>query len=264
MTAASGPILNCSTAFYGRARQSRSGTLGSSEAIVKKTETAAATPPHERSRRALSEPSRARVFELLAASEQGLDVRELAGRTGLHPNTVRWHLATLADAGLVATRAEHRATPGRPRIVYEATGDDPEEPEGYRLLAGMLTSSLARSRSAAADAEATGREWGKHLVRRPLPFASEDASDGVGDVVRLLADEGFRPELRDGDVWMHRCPFHGLAVNYGNVICRLHLGLIRGALEQSGSRVGVSSLEPFVEPNLCIARLGPDSGPEAA
>ena len=55
---------------------------------------------------------------------------------------------------------------------------------------------------------------------------------------------------------MHRCPFRDLAEQHGDVVCSVHLGLIRGALAEIGAPVTATRLEPFVEPSLCRARLG--------
>lgn len=200
--------------------------------------------------RVLDEPSRARVFELLSGAEDGLDARELAERSGLHANTVRWHLAALAEARLVTSRPEATGGRGRPRVVYRAEGEAPGEPENYRLLAGLLASSLARSPDGGAEAEAAGAAWGASVTS---PAATAD--EAVAGVVRLLADEGFRPELVDGELRMRRCPFHDLALAHGQVVCRLHLGLLRGSLEASGAGVDVSALQPWVRPDLCVARL---------
>lgn len=200
--------------------------------------------------RVLDEPSRSRVFELLSGAADGLDARELAGRSGLHANTVRWHLAALAEAGLVVSRPETSGRPGRPRVVYRAAGDAPGEPENYRLLAGLLASSLAQSEAGGAEAEAAGETWGAQVT---APSATP--GEAVAGVVRLLADEGFRPELAGEELRMRRCPFHELALTHGRVVCRLHLGLLRGALGASGAGLEVEALEPFVTPDLCIARL---------
>jgi predicted ArsR family transcriptional regulator len=54
---------------------------------------------------------------------------------------------------------------------------------------------------------------------------------------------------------MRRCPFHDLAEAHGQVVCRVHHGLISGALAELGSTLEVESLEPFVRPDLCIAHL---------
>jgi predicted ArsR family transcriptional regulator len=204
------------------------------------------------SARVLDEPSRARVFELLSGAAEGLDASELAERSGLHPNTVRWHLAALAHAGLVASRPEGKGKPGRPHVVYRATAEAPAEPENYRLLAGLLASSLSSSPHGAADAEAAGEAWGAQVTE-----PADRPDEAARAVVRLLADEGFRPELAGDEIRMRRCPFHDLALTHGQVVCRLHMGLLRGALDASGAGLEVSALEPFVEPDLCVARLAP-------
>ena len=95
--------------------------------------------------RALSDPSRVRILEVLQEAEAPLDARELGARVGLHANTVRSHLRVLAEAGLVSGKREERARPGRPRILYEVAAEplDARAPAGYRLLAQILASSLA-------------------------------------------------------------------------------------------------------------------------
>jgi predicted ArsR family transcriptional regulator len=44
--------------------------------------------------------SRADVLDMLRAADGPLSVREIAQRTGLHPNTARFHLEALTEAGL--------------------------------------------------------------------------------------------------------------------------------------------------------------------
>jgi predicted ArsR family transcriptional regulator len=68
--------------------------------------------------RALGDASRARILAVLHEAGAPLDARELAERVGLHSNTVRSHLGVLAEVGLVSAKAEERARPGRPRVVY--------------------------------------------------------------------------------------------------------------------------------------------------
>ncbi|MGH7540022.1 MAG: helix-turn-helix domain-containing protein, partial [Gemmatimonadota bacterium] len=73
--------------------------------------------------RALSDPSRGRILEVLQEAEAPLDARGLGTRVGLHLNTVRSHLRVLAEAGLVSARREERTRPGRPRVLYEAAAE---------------------------------------------------------------------------------------------------------------------------------------------
>ncbi len=212
--------------------------------------------------RALSDPSRLRILEVLERADAPLDARELGARVGLHVNTVRSHLRVLAEAGLVSARSEERARPGRPRILYEAATEplDAPAPAGYRLLAQILASSLAGSkRDPSSRSEEAGRLWGAHLVRKPPPFASISKEETIDEVVRLHEQSGFRPELRRAksgqELVLKRCPFQEVATTYQAVICSVHLGLIRGALTELGTGVEADWLEPFAEPGACVGHL---------
>src|SRR5215469_16446682 len=87
--------------------------------------------------------SRARVLDLLRAVDRPLGVQEIAEQAGLHPNTARFHLDALVDAGLVTREPQSRESPGRPSMVYQVieTGG-PTGRRRYRLLAEMLTSMI--------------------------------------------------------------------------------------------------------------------------
>ena len=87
--------------------------------------------------------SRTRVMELLRAAGSQLGVQEVAGRTGLHPNTARFHLDGLVEAGLATREPQARATPGRPSMTYRAAEGSGPGGRRYRLLAEMLTSLIA-------------------------------------------------------------------------------------------------------------------------
>jgi predicted ArsR family transcriptional regulator len=212
--------------------------------------------------RALSDPSRARILELLQEAEAPLDARELGTRLGLHVNTVRSHLRVLAEAGLVSARREERTRPGRPRVLYQATAEPLDAPAltSYRLLAQILASSLAGSqRDPSARAEEAGRVWGGHLIRKPPPFTSISKEETIDEVVRLHEQYGFRPELRRAkggqELVLKRCPFQEEATTYQSVICPIHLGLIRGALTELGTGVEADWLKPFAEPSACVGHL---------
>ena len=83
----------------------------------------------------------------------------------------------------------------------------------------------------------------------------------VTELVKLLAELGFEPEPPDGrrarEIRLRHCPFQNLAEQHGEVICSVHLGLMQGALSAMRAPVTVDRLDPFVEPDLCVAHLTP-------
>lgn len=207
--------------------------------------------------------SRARVLEALQTAGTPLGVTELAAKVGLHPNTARFHLDHLVEQGLAQRNTEERETPGRPRALYTASrGGAPAGRRSYRLLAQILTSYLANvSRQPELAARRAGEEWGRYLAERPAPFRRVDATAATNQLVQTLDDIGFAPEAttanRRRQILLHHCPFREAAEQHREVVCSVHLGLMRGLLDELDAPLETESLEPFVEPDLCVARLAP-------
>jgi len=201
--------------------------------------------------RALADRRRARILTELERGAEALDAHELAHRVGVHPNTARWHLGVLADAGLVRSRPERTERPGRPRILYERCGEAarPGRDE-YRLLATVLAGVAGRAH---ADVEAAGRAWGRTLAE-PLP-ASSSEDDVVAAAAAVLEEHGFAPRVDGRTVEMHRCPFHDLAESEPTVVCGVHRGLVDGTLEAAGSRLRVAALDVYPAPDVCRLHL---------
>jgi predicted ArsR family transcriptional regulator len=205
--------------------------------------------------------SRAHVLDLLRGAGSPVGVQEIAGRAGLHPNTARFHLDALVEAGLAARAPKERTTPGRPSMAYRAVaGGGPLGRRRYRLLAEMLTSLIAGMMPEPGEAATeAGREWGRYLTEQPAPYQRLDAGQAVRRLTAALAEIGFAPEaVADGiqyQLRLRQCPFREVAENHQDVVCQLHLGLMQGALAQMRAPVTADRLEPFAEPGLCIAYL---------
>src|SRR5699024_12003747 len=52
-----------------------------------------------------------------------------------------------------------------------------------------------------------------------------------------------------------RCPLLEAAHEHPDIVCGVHLGLVRGALEVFGDPAAESELEPFSEPGACRLHL---------
>lgn len=122
-----------------------------------------------------AEPVRARravVADLLREADAPMGVGEVAERLGVHANTARFHLETLAAEGQAGRAEEQRQGPGRPRTVYtRRPGMDRGGTRSYHLLARMLLGHLAASEPDPDEsAEEAGRAWGGFLVDRPPPL----------------------------------------------------------------------------------------------
>ncbi|WP_101434409.1 helix-turn-helix transcriptional regulator [Amycolatopsis echigonensis] len=205
----------------------------------------------------------------LRASGAPAGVQDIAERVGLHPNTVRFHLDGLVAGGFAKRQAEGRTQPGRPRAVYlAAAADAPVGQRSYRLLAEMLTSVVLDILPEPGEAaETTGEAWGHYLAERPAPSRRVDAAEGVRRLSTVLADAGFAPDTVDRGDWpviaLRHCPFGEVAEQHQNVVCSLHLGLLRGVLSEVRAPLLADRLEPFAEPSLCMAYLKPVSGDAA-
>jgi predicted ArsR family transcriptional regulator len=227
-----------------------------------------------RAHRVLADVSRVAVLETLRRAGRPLSIPEIAAEVGLHPNTVRAHLALLAEYGYATGRTEDRDRPGRPRLLYAATQrHDEDDRRNYRLLAEVLVGYLTGVRdsrsgdtlsSPASAAIAAGRVHGTRIAgaqaRNGRPVDAAEATRRVAD---LLRDAGFdpRPAPDGSHIELRHCPFRELARTNADVVCGVHLGLMQGALQELGASVTAASLRPFARPGVCVATLRPTDRP---
>ncbi|MGO4618055.1 helix-turn-helix transcriptional regulator [Nocardia sp. 2YAB30] len=202
---------------------------------------------------------RGEVLAVLRRSPVALSIVDIASKLQLHPNTVRFHLEALIDAGQAERVQRSRSGPGRPPQMFRAhAGMDPAGPRNYRLLADILTAQLAAEPDPSARATEAGHAWGLR-VSRERGAAASTAEQAIVDLVRVLDEVGFDPEPDTSGsgtrIRLRHCPFLDLIENRAAVVCPLHLGLMRGVLEGQAAPVAVERLEPFAAPDLCLAHL---------
>jgi len=207
--------------------------------------------------------SRTRLLDLLEAQPEPTTLAALVESTGLHANTVREHLEALERAGLVT---RHRAEPqgrGRPAWLYEAVraGGHSE----YAGLAATLAAAIHRTGTTPRqDAERAGEEWGRELAGRHGRPDRRGSAAARRQVVSMLDDFGFAPEADRSHthVRLTRCPLLDTAHKYPDVVCGVHLGLVRGALEEYDAPPTGVRLLPFAEPGACLLGMHLADGDE--
>jgi predicted ArsR family transcriptional regulator len=206
---------------------------------------------------------RLEVLDTLRSSPSPMSILAIASRIGLHPNTVRFHLRSLVGDGRVDQVDDARRVPGRPALRFRAhVGMDPTGPRNYELLAAALVGLLATDPDPGGRATDAGRTLGRGLVGSdPVSEQGAVMSDqrAAGRLMALLDDLGFAPErdpTRAGAIGLRHCPFLDLVPEHAEVICPLHLGLMQGAMDALGAGITVTRLEPFAEPDLCLAHTG--------
>lgn len=204
---------------------------------------------------------RAAVLDRLRQHSGGARIATLSDEMQLHPNTLREHLDALVTSSFAA---RHRAAPhgrGRPAWIYTAvdTGavDAPHSDLRLRDYAGLAMSLASILRRISTDVErdgiAAGVEWGRNLARE-----HHGAGTPQQRLVQLLADLGFAPTPRGDDgVSLRQCPLIDAARAYPDVVCTVHRGIVRGALEVFGGDPDASTLHAFAETDACRLEITP-------
>lgn len=201
---------------------------------------------------------RSRVLEELQRSGAATTVDELATRLDMHANTARKHLDGLAERGLVTRTAAAVTGRGRPAWSYAAALGSPEPDHRVRDYAGLATALAGHisrtSTDAEADARSAGEAWGRTLTNG-LPAGSPAFARRT--VVDLLEELGFDPaaNARVTTVRLRRCPLLDAARAQPDIVCPVHLGIVRGALAELGGEPARAVLLPFAEPGACRLHL---------
>jgi len=242
-----------------------------------------------RHRREHLSSARAGILDVLVDQPEPCTVGALSALTRQHPNTIREHLDGLVTDGLALRSRALAQGRGRPPWLYSVTPDagSDQEARDYAGLASALAAQIVRtSGQPRADAIEAGRLWGRDLVRRPAvvdadptekqrPLPKAGGRSPVPNTVRagadvarrrevvtLLEQLGFapKPDARAGVIKLRRCPLLEAAHRYPDVVCGVHLGIVRGALDELGSdpdRTERTALQPFSEPGACRLDLLP-------
>ncbi len=238
----------------------------------------APTPVPEGGSGADLDPARRRVLRALAdrgTGGTGSTVGEVAAIVGGHPNTARYHLRALAEAGLARAWSDAGPNPGRPPTRYavspagrRALGPGPGDPsvEEYLELVGAFADRLAaHGVDASGESRSVGRAWGSVLAARDLWDPPATTGEPRYRVMALLDRLGFSPRPSPvssqgspedpREMELRTCPLLDAARRHPEVVCQVHAGLVSGADAAYGGTGEGVRLVPFARPGCCLLML---------
>lgn len=166
----------------------------------------------------------------------------LADDLGLNVETVRAHVRSLGEDGLVHRSGRRRSGPGRPEIVFELTE------AGHGLFpdrGGSLLQDLAEFLSGAGQADLIERFFDERVEQRRAEARERleglEGDERMQEVARILSEEGFMAELETDEeggrvLRLCNCPVRDL-VSVSTAPCKAELGLVRELLGQELARV---------------------------
>lgn len=158
--------------------------------------------PHLRAvHRALADPLRIRLYELLAGRPQS--AKELAERVGMRPDRLYHHLAQLEDGKLIEVSDYRRLPGGKVERIYapaavEPAGDD-ASPADVALLFNAALETTRADVNAAALAREAGEDRQLALTRTVLRLSEQGLERLKSGIESLLLAAGDDPG-EDG-VW---------------------------------------------------------------
>lgn len=204
---------------------------------------------------ALASEPRRRVLGLLTAAAEPLDAVTVAAGIGLHVTTARFHLEQLEAAGLVERRVARAGQRGRPHVLFSPVAAPLPADDAQQQLTQALVSVIGEDADGGrARSVRAGERWSAQYAAQADP-----AADIVDPLLRVLTEIGFEPQLRaeDNTIALPACPFRAEARDNPDVVCSVHLGLIKGLVRERGHDPSGIRLLPFVQPHLCLVELPP-------
>ena len=217
---------------------------------------------------ALAEPTRSALYLFVVGQPDAVSRDQAAQGVRVALHTAKFHLDRLVDEGLLEVefrRLSGRTGPGagRPAKLYRRSARQlsvslPER--RYDLVGHILAAGVERSQRAGTSLKAAVVEAAEECGRRaatshPGSAPDLDAGEDV-DVARacaVLADQGYEPARRGGEVVLANCPFDALAREHTELVCGLNEGFVRGVLDGVGCAGTEARLDP--EDGLCCVRL---------
>lgn len=223
---------------------------------------------------ALASEPRRRALALITEATKPLDVGTVATALGLHITTARFHLEQLEAAGLVERQVAKAGQRGRPHVLFSAVaGPLPPETAQKQLTEALAAVIGEDDDGGRARAVRAGERWSAQYAAvadaampdgpagaepgTEMPAAQAPGAAVVPPLLLVLTEIGFEPELQadKAAIALTGCPFRAEARANPDVVCSVHLGLMKGLARSLGHDGDDIRLRPFVQPHLCMVEL---------
>lgn len=214
---------------------------------------------------ALDEPTRRRLYEHVLGQTGPVSRDEVAAALRLPRTTAAFHLERLVREGLLDVVHERRAGrggpgAGRPAKLYrrsarQVTVSLPER--RYDLVARLLAAALSETEKGTTPPR-TALHRRAHRLGAELAAAADVAGDHGHRrtaLLRVLREYGYEPRAEGGEIVLANCPYHALAEEHPELVCRMNLHLLDGLLSALGGCGLCARLRPAAD--HCCVRLEP-------
>jgi predicted ArsR family transcriptional regulator len=203
---------------------------------------------------ALDDPIRRRLFDYVRSSAEPVSREQAADAVGIGRSLAAYHLDKLAGQDLLTTsyrRPEGRSGPGagRPAKLYAAHAEVSVSvpPRDYELVAELLAQAAETSAEARTALDAVAARAGRRLGEE----LGEGRKEPLQDVLAARGYEPYQDEV--GVIRLRNCPFHRVAREHRDVVCRMNQAYLGGLLEGLDRADVTASLEP--EPGRCCVAI---------
>jgi predicted ArsR family transcriptional regulator len=214
---------------------------------------------------ALADPVRRRLYDVVAASDDGVGREEAARDAGVPPHQARFHLDKLVEEGLLSVghrRLTGRTGPGagRPAKIYRRSGAEvavslPER--GYDLVGRVFAAAVERSLDGAALPESLAEEARAAGRRDGAAYAGQGGE--LERSAEVLAGRGFEPSRVDDGLLLRNCPFDALARDHTALVCGVNRDYVGGVLDGLGCDHTSARLDPGAD--RCCVRVEGSGAP---
>jgi predicted ArsR family transcriptional regulator len=219
----------------------------------------------------LADPVRRRLYEFVCSQDQPVSRDHAAHAVGIARHKAKFHLDRLEAAGLLEAdyvRLTGRSGPGagRPAKRY---GRGRKEfavtlpARDYELAGHIMADAISDStRTGAPITEAISKAAsirGAALAATAADHPPE-ADAALDLAVRILGERGYEPRRTDHAIVMANCPFHALAADHTELVCRMNHSMLAAFVDVIAPGLLEASLEPAG--NRCCVTLTAHSGDE--